>query len=122
VSDQRHYPNYFRVAFYGDFPAALKKQPFIVRHFPCRIEFTLIACFQYRAYEWEKYQDFCERLLQKHTTAEILQTADEPSDLLKFGSQPYIHCTPVTPEPERTSHIFTNINVHPSIRGYYEHK
>lgn len=31
ASDQRFYPGYFRVSFYGDFPAALKKQPFIVR-------------------------------------------------------------------------------------------
>lgn len=30
VSDQRLYPEYFRVAFYGGFPAALRDKHFIV--------------------------------------------------------------------------------------------
>ena len=31
VTEQRFYPDYFRVAFYGDFPAALRNKEFIVR-------------------------------------------------------------------------------------------
>lgn len=30
VTDQRYYPDYFRVAFYGDFPAAIRNNQFIV--------------------------------------------------------------------------------------------
>lgn len=42
--------------------------------------------------------------------------------MIKYGMQPYIHCTEVTPEPDRATPYFTNFNVSSSIRGYYEHK
>ena len=31
VTEQRYYPDYFRVAFYGNFPTALRNKQFIVR-------------------------------------------------------------------------------------------
>lgn len=31
VTDQRYYSDYFRVAFYGNFPQALRNKQFIVR-------------------------------------------------------------------------------------------
>jgi dedicator of cytokinesis protein 3 len=30
VSDQRYYPDYYRVAFYGNFPTAIRDKKFIV--------------------------------------------------------------------------------------------
>ena len=36
VTEQRFYPDYFRVAFYGDFPAALRNKEFIVRSLSSR--------------------------------------------------------------------------------------
>jgi len=33
IMDQRYYPDYFRVAFWGDFPDALRGKHFIVRHY-----------------------------------------------------------------------------------------
>lgn len=34
VTDQRYYSDYFRVAFYGNFPVALRNKQFIVRTAP----------------------------------------------------------------------------------------
>jgi dedicator of cytokinesis protein 3 len=31
ITDQRYYSDYFRVAFYGNFPAAIRGKQFIVR-------------------------------------------------------------------------------------------
>jgi dedicator of cytokinesis protein 3 len=31
VTDQRYYPDYYRVTFYGNFPAAIRDKRFIVR-------------------------------------------------------------------------------------------
>lgn len=64
VTDQRYYSEYFRVAFYGNFPAALRDKQFIVSHFPCMYCASLTP-IQYRGYEWEKFGAFCERMLNK---------------------------------------------------------
>ncbi|CAE6455016.1 unnamed protein product [Rhizoctonia solani] len=102
VTDQRYYSEYFRVAFYGNFPAALRDKQFI-----------------YRGYEWEKFGAFCERMLNKATT--LLRTTTEPPDEVRFGTAQYIQCTAVTPEPDRTLPVFTNPDVPIAIRTYYEH-
>ncbi|CUA66609.1 Dedicator of cytokinesis protein 3 [Rhizoctonia solani] len=104
VTDQRYYSEYFRVAFYGNFPAALRDKQFI-----------------YRGYEWEKFGAFCERMLNKHPEATLLRTTTEPSDEIRFGTAQYIQCTAVTPEPDRTLPVFTNPDVPIAIRTYYEH-
>lgn len=31
ITDQRYYPDYFRVAFFGEFPDAIRNKQFIVR-------------------------------------------------------------------------------------------
>lgn len=31
VTEQRYYPDYFRVAFYGNFPMAIRNKHFVVR-------------------------------------------------------------------------------------------
>jgi dedicator of cytokinesis protein 3 len=61
-------------------------------------------------------------MLQKHPSAELIDTTDEPNDSIKFGAQPYIQVTPVNPEPDRSAAIFTNLNVPNQVRAYYEHK
>ncbi|OBZ66616.1 Dedicator of cytokinesis protein 3 [Grifola frondosa] len=40
---------------------------------------------------------------------------------VRFGNDQYIQCTAVTPEPNRDLPIFTNPDVPPQIRAYYEH-
>ncbi|KAG9102699.1 hypothetical protein FRC06_001407 [Ceratobasidium sp. 370] len=104
VSDQRYYSEYFRVAFYGNFPAALRDKQFI-----------------YRGYEWEKFGAFCERMLNKHPEATLLRTTSEPPDDVRNGTAQYIQCIAVTPEPDRTLPVFTNPDVPVTIRTYYEH-
>ncbi|KAI0940660.1 hypothetical protein AcW1_003797 [Taiwanofungus camphoratus] len=104
ITDQRYYSDYFRVAFFGNFPVAIRNKQFI-----------------YRGYEWEKFGAFCERMLNKHPGVQLLKTTgDIPVDI-RFGNDQYIQCTAVTPEPDRDSLIFTNPDVPPQIRTYYEH-
>ncbi|OJA18408.1 hypothetical protein AZE42_06392, partial [Rhizopogon vesiculosus] len=102
ITDQRYYSDYFRVVFYGDFPDALRNKQFI-----------------YRGYEWEKFGTFCERLLNKHPSAQLLKS--DPTADQRFGNDQYIQCTAVTPEPDRSLPIFTSPDVPLAIRNYYEH-
>lgn len=104
VTEQRYYPDYYRVTFYGNFPAAIRDKRFI-----------------YRGYEWEKFGAFCERMLNKHTGAQLLKTLGDPPVDIRFGNEQYIQCTAVTPEPDRTRPIFTNPDVPLPVRNYYEH-
>ncbi|KAF8070275.1 C2 domain in Dock180 and Zizimin proteins-domain-containing protein [Lyophyllum atratum] len=104
VTDQRYYPDYYRVTFYGNFPGAIRDKRFI-----------------YRGYEWEKFGAFCERMLNKHTGAQLLRTLGDPPVDIRYGNEQYIQCTAVTPEPDRTRPIFTNPDVPLSVRTYYEH-
>ncbi|CAL1708002.1 unnamed protein product [Somion occarium] len=104
ITDQRYYSDYFRVAFYGNFPHAIRSKQFI-----------------YRGYEWEKFGAFCERMLNKHPGAQLLKTMGDPPIEIRFGNDQYIQCTAVTPEPNRELAIFTNPDVASQIRNYYEH-
>ncbi|KAF8919995.1 cytoplasmic protein [Mucidula mucida] len=104
VTDHRYYSDYYLVTFYGNFPGAIRDKKFI-----------------YRGYEWEKYGAFCERMLNKHSGAQLLKIAGDPPVDIRFGSDQYIQCLGVTPEPDRTLPIFTNPDVPPQVRTYYEH-
>ncbi|KAI0305423.1 C2 domain in Dock180 and Zizimin proteins-domain-containing protein [Multifurca ochricompacta] len=104
ITDQRYYPDYFRVAFYGNFPVAIRNKQFI-----------------YRGFEWEKYGAFCERMLAKHTGAQLLRTLGDPPVDIRFGNDQYIQCSAVTSEPNRDLPIFTNPDVPVAVRTYYEH-
>ncbi|KAF9562776.1 cytoplasmic protein [Agrocybe pediades] len=104
VTDQRYYPDYYRVTFYGNFPAAIRDKKFI-----------------YRGYEWEKFGAFCERMLNKHPGAHLLKATGEPPVDIRFGNDQYIQCVAVTPEPDRDQPVFTNPDVPLAVRTYYEH-
>ncbi|EJD42755.1 cytoplasmic protein [Auricularia subglabra TFB-10046 SS5] len=104
VHEPRYYADYFRVAFYGDFPDAIRDKEFI-----------------YRGFEWEKFGAFCERMLAKHPGAQLLRAGVEPTDEHRQGSTQYIQCMAVTPEPDRTMAIFTQPDVPTAVRTYYEH-
>ncbi|KAF8972959.1 cytoplasmic protein [Flammula alnicola] len=104
VTDQRYYPDYYRVTFYGSFPAAIRDKRFI-----------------YRGYEWEKFGAFCERMLNKHPGAQLLKTPGDPPVDIRYGNDQYIQCTAVTPEPDRNLPVFTNPDVPLAVRTYYEH-
>ncbi|KAK0485658.1 hypothetical protein IW261DRAFT_1451404 [Armillaria novae-zelandiae] len=104
VTEQRYYSDYYLVTFYGNFPAAIRDKRFI-----------------YRGYEWEKYGAFCERMLNKHSGAQLLKIIGDPPVDIRFGTDQYIQCTAVTPEPDRSQPIFTNPDVPTAVRVYYEH-
>lgn len=80
------------------------------------------ADLQYRGYEWEKYGAFCERMLNKHPGAQLLKSMGDPPPDIRFGTDQYIQCTAVVPEPNRSSPIFTNLDVPLTVRTYYEHR
>ncbi|KAG8846100.1 hypothetical protein FRB96_002079 [Tulasnella sp. 330] len=105
MTEQRYYSEYFRVAFYGNFPAAIRDKQFI-----------------YRGYEWEKLGAFCERMLNKHPGAQLLKVVGDPPDDVRFSSFQYLQCSSVSPEPDRSLTIFTNPDVPEPVRKYYEHR
>jgi dedicator of cytokinesis protein 3 len=76
---------------------------------------------QYRGYEWEKFGAFCERMLNKHPSAQLLKTAEPPEEVLSSDGQ-WIQCTAVVPEPNRSLSIFTNPQVPLAIKTHYEHR
>lgn len=122
ISDQRYYPDYFRVAFFGEFPDAIRGKQFIVRVHTSSFAFLIHPVTQYRGYEWEKYGTFCERMLSKHPGSQLLKTPGEPPVDIRFGADQYIQVTAVSPEPNRTLPIFTCPDVPQAVRSYYEHR
>lgn len=127
VTDQRYYPDYYKVIFYGNFPTAIRDKRFIVRfpsifsQFGLRL-LSLLLLLKYRGYEWEKYGAFCERMLNKHSGAQLLKTQGEPPVDIKYGNDQYIQCIAVSPEPDRNLPVFTNPDVPLAVRTYYEHR
>ena len=69
-------------------------------------------------------------MLNKHPGAQLLKTMGDPSADIRFGdptdmrsaNDQYIQCTALAPEPNRELPIFTNPEVPPQIRNYYEHR
>ena len=102
---ERAFPAYFRVAYYGEqWPVSLQSQMFV-----------------YRGQEWEKFTAFCDRLQQKHPKAILIKSNSPPTDEVRFGDGMYLHVTALQPEPDRTKDVFTNPEVPPMIRAYFEH-
>ena len=61
-------------------------------------------------------------MINKHPGAQLLKSTNEPDEDIRLGSALYIQCTQVTPEPDRTLPTFTNPDVPPAVRAYYEHR
>ena len=60
-------------------------------------------------------------MLNKHPGAQLLRAAGDPPVDIRFGTDQYIQCTSVSPEPDRTLPIFSNMDVPLAVRSYYEH-
>lgn len=80
------------------------------------------ALTKYRGYEWERFGAFCERMLNKHPGAHLMRSPGEPPVDIRYGSDQYIQCTAVMPEPDRNLPVFTNPDVPLAVRTYYEHR
>ena len=61
-------------------------------------------------------------MLNKHPGAQLLRSAGEAPVDIRFGTDQYIQCTSVTPEPDRTLPIFANLDVPLAVRSHYEHR
>jgi hypothetical protein len=61
-------------------------------------------------------------MLNKHPGAQLLKFSGDPPPEIRFGTDQYIQCASVTPEPDRSHTVFTNPDVPPQIKSYYEHK
>lgn len=61
-------------------------------------------------------------MLNKHPEAQLLRTLGDPPVDIRYGTQQYIQCSAVTPEPDQTLPIFTNPGVPIAVRTYYEHR
>ena len=96
--------DFFRVAFYGTrFPDSVSGKQFV-----------------YRGASNEKLGAFTERMLNKHPGAQLLETSTIPPDEVQFADAQWLQITSVSPEPDRTSPMFSNSDVPPAIRSYYE--
>lgn len=60
--------------------------------------------------------------MNKHPGVQLLKSTGDPPVDIRFGNEQYIQCTAVIPEPDRELPIFTNPDVAPPIRSYYEHR
>ncbi|CAO1614916.1 unnamed protein product [Sympodiomycopsis kandeliae] len=102
---ERSFPSYFRVAYYGEqWPRSIQQKMFV-----------------YRGLDWEKYPAFCERFHQNHPSATLLKNSKSPSDDIRFADAQYLQITALQAEPDRTRDVFTNPDVPPLVRSYYEH-
>ena len=61
-------------------------------------------------------------MLNKHPGAQLLRTTGDPPVDIRFGTDQYIQCTSVAPEPDRALPIFSNLDAPPAVRSYYEHR
>jgi dedicator of cytokinesis protein 3 len=61
-------------------------------------------------------------MLNKHPGAQLLRIVGDPPVDIRFGSDQYIQCSAVTPEPNRELPVFTNSEVPQAVRAYYEHR
>ncbi|KAF6760011.1 cytoplasmic protein [Ephemerocybe angulata] len=112
ITEQRYYPDYYRVTVLWQLPSSYPRQA---------IRCTCLFFSEYRGYDWEKFGAFCERMLNKHPGAQLYKAAGEPPADIRYGNDQYIQCTAVTPEPNRELPIFTNPDVPLAVRTYYEH-
>lgn len=104
-TEERTFPNYFRVAYYGSqWPTSLQSKNFI-----------------YRGNNWEKFSNFCERMHQRHPRATLIKSNMEPNDEIRFSTNMFLQITAVIPEPDRTQDVFVNPETPPIVRAYYEH-
>lgn len=102
---ERTFPSYFRVAYYGQsWPVSLQEKMFV-----------------YRGLDWEKFGAFCERLHHKHPKATLIKSTTLPDESIRHGDEMYLQVTALQPEANKQKDIFTNPEVPPVVRAYFEH-
>lgn len=103
LKEMRHESEYFRVAFYGlRFPDFLRNRVFI-----------------YRGKEYERYSDFCSRILSQHPGADLMQSLATPGREITHGDGMYILVNKVEPIMDDQAIPFAKKNVSPEIIKYH---
>ncbi|BEI88066.1 uncharacterized protein CcaverHIS019_0107840 [Cutaneotrichosporon cavernicola] len=95
-------PEYFRVAYFGNFTSLDLDKEFIVRGAP-----------------WQRYVDFCEALQTKHPDAQVHRSKIPPSEMVRYGTESVIWVTSVTPLPDLNKPVFRK-GINPSVQAYYK--
>ncbi|WVR07765.1 hypothetical protein IAU60_004808 [Kwoniella sp. DSM 27419] len=101
ASSTRPKPEYFRVAYYGDWPIGTKDKDYIVRGQP-----------------WQRYSEFCDTLHTKHPQATLHRSKLPPADLLRHSQEQLIWVVPLTPEPDTSRPVFAD-GVNLNVQAYY---
>ncbi|BGP50279.1 Deoxycytidine kinase 1 [Rhodotorula kratochvilovae] len=105
AKSDRHFGNYFRVAFYGSrWPMSISGKQFI-----------------YRGQGLETLGSFIERMMNKHPTATLLRSSNIPSEDVQYGENQFLQITAVAPEVDHSSYIFSDPDVPHYVRAYYLH-
>ncbi|GAA5856905.1 hypothetical protein JCM8547_008456 [Rhodosporidiobolus lusitaniae] len=106
AKSDRHFGNYFRVAFYGNrWPTSVSGKQFIYRG----------------QQDHETLGSFMEKMLNKHPSAQLLKTSSIPSEEVQYGEGQFLQITAVLPEIDRSLPLFTNPDVPHYVRTYYQH-
>lgn len=103
LKEMRHESEFFRVAFYGlRFPEFLRNRVFI-----------------YRGKEYERYSDFCSRILSQHPGADLMQSLATPGEEFTHGDGMFILINKVEPIMDDQALMYTKKNVSPEIIKYH---
>ncbi|ORY03265.1 hypothetical protein K493DRAFT_297523 [Basidiobolus meristosporus CBS 931.73] len=102
---ERYYSEYFRVGFYGKgFPTSVRNKQYI-----------------YRGLAWEKISAFCDKIQNKHPSAQLLNSNGTPSEAILNSNRQYLQITAVTPEPNMQLSLLQQPDLVPGpVREYYE--
>jgi len=93
-------PEYFRVAYFGDFTPFNKDKDFVVRGQP-----------------WQQFSEFCDTIQHKHPSASIYRSKAAPPESMRNGEEQVIWITSVLPEPDLSHPIFGD-SVAESVQVY----
>nr|XP_019010242.1 uncharacterized protein I206_04710 [Kwoniella pini CBS 10737]OCF49023.1 hypothetical protein I206_04710 [Kwoniella pini CBS 10737] len=97
----RNQPEYFRVAYFGDFGQLNQGKDFVAK-----------------GEAWQRYSEFCDALQLKHPEASIHRSKIPPLTSAQESSHPLIWVTPLAPEPDLKKTVFAD-KVSDNVSSYY---
>ncbi|GAA5913444.1 hypothetical protein JCM6882_001962 [Rhodosporidiobolus microsporus] len=106
AKSDRHFGNYFRVAFYGTrWPMSVSGKQFV-----------------YRGTGLETLGGFIDKMLnQKHPGAQLLKTSSIPPEEIQYSDSRFLQITAVTPEVDQASSLLNNPDVPHYVRVWAQH-
>ncbi|CEQ42400.1 SPOSA6832_04218 [Sporobolomyces salmonicolor] len=123
AKSERHFGNYFRVAFYGSrWPMSVSGKQFVYRGAGLETLGAFIEKMlnKHPGYAFLRAPSLTE-LIDLHRSAQLLKTSSIPTEDVQYGEGQFLQITAVTAEVDQTSPFFTNPDVPDYVRRYYEH-